>query len=413
MPELAADMTEADLLCWLVKLGDRVEAGDLIAELETDKSTVEFESPASGTLIEICVPDGTDGVVVGTLLAILEESGVEAAEPSPPTPARTAAPAEGQPETPAAAPSVQPPPPDAAGPLPDQSGVVAATALARRLADQAGLDLASIVGTGAGGRIVKADIEAVKQRDSRPPETPDLPAPTPRQEQRDAGEAPFTALPHSRMRRTIAARLTEAKQTIPHFYLRVDCEIDRLLEIRKRLNTEDIRISVNDFIVRAAALALVEVPAANVSWTEEALLRYERIDIAVAVATDGGLVTPVIREADRKELAALSVEIRDLAERARSGKLLPREYRGGSLTVSNLGMYGVESVYPILNPPQSCILGIGAGTERAVVHEGALAIATTMTCTLSADHRALDGAVGASLLAAFKQRIEDPLEMLL
>ena len=407
MPELSADMTEADLLCWLVKPGDRVEAGDLLAEIETDKSTVEFESQAAGTLIEIHVPGGTDGVAVGTLLAILEESHGDAALPSSPTPGPAAASASA-PGTPTVEP-IDPAHSSTADQEPLRS--VAATALARRLADRAGLDLASISGTGTGGRIVKADIEAAQHAESPGAEAPAAAAPM--QEQRDAGDAPFTAVLHSRMRRTIAARLTEAKQTIPHFYLRVECEIDRLLEIRRRLNAEGQRISVNDFIVRAAALALVEVPAANVSWTEEALRCYERIDVAVAVATEGGIVTPVVREADRKELAVLSAELRDLAERARGGKLLPREYRGGSVTVSNLGMYGVESVYPILNPPQSCILGIGAGTERAVARDGALAVATVMTCTLAADHRALDGAVGASFLGAFKERIEDPLEMLL
>jgi pyruvate dehydrogenase E2 component (dihydrolipoamide acetyltransferase) len=215
------------------------------------------------------------------------------------------------------------------------------------------------------------------------------------------------------MRRTIATRLSESKRTIPHFYLRVECEIDSLLQMRERLNSGETHISINDFVIRAAALALVEVPDANVSWSDNALLRYERVDVAVAVATDTGLVTPVIREAERKELVALSAEIRDLSERARAGTLSPEEYAGGSITVSNLGMYGVESVYPILNPPQSCILGIGAASQRAVARQGELAVATVMACTLSADHRAVDGAVGARLLGAFKRRIEDPLEMLL
>jgi pyruvate dehydrogenase E2 component (dihydrolipoamide acetyltransferase) len=215
------------------------------------------------------------------------------------------------------------------------------------------------------------------------------------------------------MRRTIAARLTQSKQTIPHFYLSVDCEIDLLLGMRTRFNAEDRHISVNDFVVRAAALALVEVPDANVSWAEDALIRYERADVAVAVATEGGLITPVVREADRKELVTISEEVRDLAARAREGKLHPREYQGGSLTVSNLGMHGIDSVYPILNPPQSCILGVGAGRQQPVVRNGELAIGTVMTCTLAADHRALDGIAGARLLAAVKQHLEDPRRMLL
>jgi pyruvate dehydrogenase E2 component (dihydrolipoamide acetyltransferase) len=225
--------------------------------------------------------------------------------------------------------------------------------------------------------------------------------------------APFRVVPHSRMRRTIAARLSAAKQTVPHFYLSVECELDLLLDVRRRLNGEEGRISINDFVIRAAALALIEIPDANVSWTDDALHYYDRVDVAVAVATDGGLVTPVVRDAARKELADLSTEVRDLALRAREGKLAPAEYQGGSLTISNLGMYGIDSVYPILNPPQSCILGIGRASERPVAHDGTLGVATAMTCTLSGDHRALDGAVGARLLTAFKRRLEDPLEMLL
>jgi len=378
MPELSSDITEADLVSWLVKPGDHVEAGDLIAELETEKSTIEFESQASGTLVEILVPEGTSGVEVGTVLALFEPD--------------------------AGTPSIrEPEPEEAPTPTREPRSEVRATALARRAAEQAGVDLDAVAGSGQGGRIVKADIQAASAQTAT---AASAPHPV------DSG-TPRTSLPLSRMRRTIAARLTQAKQTIPHFYLSVECEIDRLLAMRDRFNAEDRHISVNDFVVRAAALALVEVPDANVSWTEDALIRYERADVAVAVATEGGLITPVVREADRKELVTLSLEVRDLAARAREGKLHPREYQGGSLTVSNLGMHGIHSVYPILNPPQSCILGVGAGRQQPVVRNGELAVGTVMNCTLSADHRALDGVVGARLLAAVKQSLEDPRRMLL
>ncbi len=416
MPEFAADMTEADLLSWLVKPGDRVEAGELIAEIETEKSTIEFESPVSGRLLEIRVPEGTNGVQVGTVLALVEESDATepAAEPQNVQQVQTV-PEPQELET-SAGHSPEPEPTDPVDkPAQPPAG---ATALARRLAARAGLDLHALTGSGRGGRVLKADVEA--QLGAVEPAEGDttghgleatrgggLAATTP------AAAADAESVPHSRMRRTIATRLSESKRTIPHFYLRVECEIDALLQMRERLNSGETRISINDFVIRAVALALVEVPDANVSWSDDALLRYERVDVAVAVATDSGLVTPVVREAERKELVALSSEIRDLSTRARAGTLSPKEYTGGSITVSNLGMYGVESVYPILNPPQSCILGIGEASQRAVARQGALAVATVMACTLSADHRAVDGAIGAQLLGAFKRRIEDPLEMLL
>lgn len=424
MPELSSDMTEADLVTWLVKPGDRVAAGDLIAELETEKSTVEFESPVSGTLLEIVVPEGTNGVQVGTVLARFESDGGETATPSsreaeaePPgasaaraEPEREAVMAEATSaaatEEPASAAQAPAPEPEAAG---APSGERGATALARRVAAQSGVTLSQVTGSGPGGRILKADVQAAAIRETES----DAPPAGSREPVPFESETPFELVPLSRMRRTIASRLAEAKRTIPHFYLRVECEIDRLLELRGRFNAGEHRISVNDFVVRAAALALVEVPEANVSFREDALVQYQRADVAVAVATEGGLLTPIVREADRKELTVLSQELRELASRAREGRLAPREYQGGSFTVSNLGMYGVESVYPIVNPPQSCILGVGAGVQRPVVRNGGLAVGTVMTCTLCADHRAVDGAVGARWLAALKRRLEDPLEMLL
>ena len=408
MPELASDMTEADLLSWLVKPGDRVEAGDLIAEIETDKSTVEFESPVSGTLLEIRVPEGTNGVSVGTVLAVVdgEEASASAGAEAPLAPAPAPAPAPARAEATPAQPS-----PVERGETPS------ATALARRVAAQEGVDLQAVAGSGPGGRITKADVQAAAETGEAEPGPAAAAATQPAPDRAEAGafrsDTPFQIEPLSRMRRTIAARLQESKQTIPHFYLHVDCEIDRLLALRAKLNVDGRRISVNDFVVRAAALALIEVPNANVSYTDEGLVRYERADVAVAVATEGGLVTPLVREADRKELEELSDEIRTLALRAREGKLTPKEYQGGSFTVSNLGMFGVDSVYPIVNPPQSCILGVGQGSQRPVVRDGVLAVGTLMTVTLSADHRAVDGAVGAQLLAAIQRRIEDPMEMLL
>ena len=390
MPELSSDMTEADLVSWLIKPGDHVAAGDLIAELETEKSTVEFEAPSSGTLVEIVVAEGTNAVEVGTVIALFEPDATAeaAAEPAArPTPEPAAPPGEATP----------------AAPTPSEPS---ATALARRLASRSGIDLNALDGSGDGGRVLKADVEAATSETARAPASPSTPGEV-------DSELASRAVPLSRMRRTIATRLAEAKQTIPHFYLSVECEIDAVLEMRSRFNAEGRHISINDFVVRAAALALVEVPDANVRFGEDELIRYERADVAVAVATDEGLITPVVREADRKELVTISEEVRDLAARARAGRLHPREYQGGSFTVSNLGMYGIDSVYPIVNPPQSCILGVGAGKQKPVVRAGELAVGTVMVCTLSADHRAVDGAVGARLLAAVKQRLEDPLGMLL
>jgi pyruvate dehydrogenase E2 component (dihydrolipoamide acetyltransferase) len=442
MPELSSDMTEADLVSWLVAPGDSVQKGDLICELETEKSTVEFESPLAGTLIEIVIPEGTNGVEIGTVIAIFDA----AAETETETGASTHAPAQashaqrqtqtrtqeraqadGSADTSSAADTGAS---ASAAPSREVSPKnISATALARRIAEQSGVALSDVAGSGPGGRIVKADVDAAAETGVGPAdvstegaaavdssESPRDYDPGPDREAASVSfesDTPYTAVKLSRMRRTIAARLTASKQTIPHFYLRVECEIDRLIELRTQLNADDRRISINDFVVRAAALALVEVPDANVSYTEDALIRYDRVDVAVAVATEGGLVTPLVRDADRKELEALSEALRDLATRAREGKLTPKEYQGGSFTVSNLGMYGVESVYPIVNPPQSCILGVGAGEQKPVVRDGALEVGTVMSCTLSADHRAVDGAVGARLLTAIKRRLEDPLEMLL
>ncbi len=442
MPELSSSMTEADLIAWLVGPGDRVAAGDVIAEIETDKSTVELEAEVGGVVAELRVAEGTTGVEVGAVLAVLdaEEAASAPRTAAPPkaaaeAPVSSAAPAEpeappGEPPAEAAAATSPPAPPASVAPQaePDAGETDATapgaapppTALARRVADQRGVDLAAVTGSGASGRITRDDVERaaggagaetgpIAERGGEPARTA-----------RDTGasadsDAPFELVPLTRMRRTIARRLSEAKQTVPHFYLRTECEVGPLLAARARLNAREdgTRVSVNDFVVRALALAMVEVPDANVAWSNEGILRFSRADIAVAVATDGGLVTPVVRAADRKGLQIIADEIRDLAGRARSGQLKPDEYRGGTFSVSNLGMYGIESVYPILNPPQAGILGVGAAEERPVVRDGEITVGRLMTCTLSADHRALDGAVGAQLLEAVKRRIEDPLAMLL
>jgi len=415
MPEISADITEADVLAWLVRPGEAVRAGDVLLEIETDKSTVEIESPADGVVTEILVGDDTLGVAVGTLLARLEASGASAA------PDDTAA---TQPKAPAAAanaPAAPDAPPDEAAPdvapthEPLEDGPTA-TALARRIADQAGVALGGVMGTGARGRITRADVEDRIDGD----EATTAPGPGPAREGEGSTPVPTSAgegstrVPLSRMRRTIAERLSESKQTIPHFYLAADCQLDALLEARKQLNATlegGYRISVNDFVVRAAALALQLVPAANVSFDGDAMIHHGTVDVAVAVATEGGLITPILRNADRKGLAEISAEVRDLAGRARAGKLSPKDYQGGSFSVSNLGMYGIDVVYPIVNPPHSGILGVGQGEPRPVVRDGIVVPATVMTCTLAADHRAVDGAVGAEWLATFKRLIESPLEM--
>jgi pyruvate dehydrogenase E2 component (dihydrolipoamide acetyltransferase) len=299
-----------------------------------------------------------------------------------------------------------------------------ASPLAKRLAQKAGIDLAAVAGSGPHGRIVKADIEAASGGPASggvapaaiapPPATPVAAGPGARQLADALGMA-YTLEPHSSMRRIIARRLSESKQTVPHFYLTVDCNIDHLLEARKRLNEQDAgrRISVNDFVIRAAALALKQVPAANASWDEAGVLRYDHADISVAVATPGGLITPIVKTAEEKGLAVISDEMKDLAGRAREGKLKPEEYQGGTFSISNLGMFGISEFSAIINPPQGCILAVGAGEQRPIVKNGALAVASMMKCTLSVDHRVVDGAVGAEFMAAFKRLLEDPLTMLL
>ena len=430
MPALSPTMTEGTLARWLIKEGDSVSAGDIIAEIETDKATMEVEAVDEGSVGQLLVPEGTEGVPVNQPIALLLDEGEDAsslasfqapvaapteppaaAAPSP-SPAATVAP-EPAPVTPAATP--------ASAPSAAPGERIFASPLARRMAEKAGLDLAVIQGTGPRGRIVKADIESVLSgapvQAVQPPQAAapaETAAPLVTTHALPVGESEL--IPHTSMRKVIARRLLESKQTVPHFYLTVDCEIDRLLAMRKELNDRDAadyKISVNDFVIRAVALALRKTPDANASWSEEGMIRYGSVDISVAVAIDAGLITPIIRNADHKGLAEISAEMKDLALRAREGKLMPEEYQGGTFSISNLGMFGVREFSAIINPPQSAILAVGAGEQRPVVKEGALSVATVMSCTLSCDHRVVDGALGAQLLGVFKSFIEEPMTMLL
>ncbi len=384
LPAFSGDSTEANLVRWIKSEGDAVKVGDPIAEIETDKAIVEITATHEGRLGRILVPAGSQGVKAEQVLALLLEKGESEASPAAAQP------------SPASTQSTPPSQHIASGtavPVAarDSSGRIFASPLARRLSAQAGIDLSRISGSGPHGRIVKADVEA---------ERPDLPM--------------FTEIPHSMMRRTIARRLQEAKREAPHFYLSIDCNIDALLELRREINAarDANQLSVNDFVIRAAALALKQVPAANASWTDACMRQYRAADISVAVATRGGLITPVVRNADSKGLDAISMEMKDLAARAQAGKLKPEEYRGGTFSVSNLGMYGIRDFAAVINPPQAAILAVGAAEPRPSVRDGTLVVATVMTCTLSADHRVVDGVIGAQLLAAFKKLIEEPRQLL-
>ncbi len=442
MPALSPTMTEGNLAKWHKKEGDPVKAGDVIAEIETDKATMEFEAVDEGTLGRILVPEGTEGVKVNQPIAVLLEEGEDPTALDQVKPAAKPAPAAAAPSQPAApaaaankpapapeAPKTAPPPPRAAAPAPAPArgnGHAAgerifASPLARRMAERAGLDLAQLAGSGPHGRIVKSDIEAALAKGPAAPRPPAARAPAPAgapvqlpsyskdQVVALAGNAAYTEVPLTNMRRIIAKRMQEAKATIPHFYLTVDCEIDSLLRMRKEINeSADLKLSVNDFVIKAAAVTLKKVPAANASFSEEAILRWKTADIAVAVALEDGLITPIIKNAEQKGLQQISEEMRDLATRARQGKLKLAEFQGGTFSISNLGMYGIKDFAAVINPPHGCILAVGAGEQRPVVKNGELKIATVMSCTLACDHRVVDGATGAQWLQAFKKVIEAP-----
>jgi pyruvate dehydrogenase E2 component (dihydrolipoamide acetyltransferase) len=416
MPALSPTMTEGNLAKWLKNEGEPVKPGDVIAEIETDKATMEVEAVDEGKLGKILVPAGSQGVKVNQPIALLLEEGEDASALGK---AATAAPKPAAPSAATPAPIAQQP---AAAPTPAPAAMGAATGdrvfaspLARRMAQQAGLDLARLNGSGPHGRIVKADIDAALARGAPAAKPAAAPPAAPAPTAPAFGLPAFTEQPHSMMRKVIARRLVESKREAPHFYLTLDCNIDRLLQLRQEINgkREKDKISVNDFIVKASALALKQVPAANASWTENAVRLYHAADVSVAVATPGGLITPIIRGADSKSLSAISAEMKDLAARARENKLKPEEYQGGTFSVSNLGMFGIREFAAVINPPQGAILAVGAGEQRPIVKDNALAIATMMSSTLSVDHRVVDGAIGAEFLAAFKKLIEDPLGMLI
>ena len=412
MPALAADFESGVIEEWHKQVGDRIEIGDVIAEVSTDKAVVDLEAQDAGVLGRILVPAGSDPVPVDSPIAVLllDGEGSEALDGFVPGAggAQPAGPSD-RPEAIASAREAlvgEPVPVDTEAP----GGRVFASPVALRIARQLGVDLATVQGSGPGGRIVLGDVEAAAANLGLPASVPPAPAGEPaRTEPPPAGT--YTEVPIDRIRRVIAQRLVSAKREIPHFYLGIDCSMDNLLELRRRLNEGhqgEARLSVNDFLVKACGLALGEVPDANSGWSEDAILRFKDVNVAVAVASPKGLVTPVVRNADKKPLPAISAEIRELAARARDGRLKPDDYKGGGFTLSNLGMYGIREFSAIINPPQSCILAAGAAEQRAVVRGGQITAATVMSCTLSVDHRVVDGALGAQFLQVLKRLLEDP-----
>jgi pyruvate dehydrogenase E2 component (dihydrolipoamide acetyltransferase) len=425
MPALSPTMTEGTLARWLKKEGENVKAGDIIAEIETDKATMEVEAVDEGVLGRIVVPDGTANVKVNDVIAVLVEPG-ESADAAP---AAKPAPAPATPKTePAPAPKAEAPAQattPSVAPAPnghDRVDRIVASPLAKRMAQQAGIDLSALSGSGPNGRIVKVDIEAALAKGPTPKAAPaPQPAAAPTAKAPPVPiTAPHTAVPHSTMRKVIARRLSESKATIPHFYVTMDIELDALLKLRGQLNAASpkegpgaFKLSVNDLVIKAAAVTLRRIPKVNASWTDDATILYDDVDISVAVSIPDGLITPIIRKADQKGLAAISSEMKDLAARAKTGKLKPEEFQGGGFSISNMGMYGVSDFSAIINPPQAGILAVSAGQQRPVVKDGALAVATVMTCTLSVDHRIVDGALAAEWIAEFKRIVEQPLSLML
>ncbi|MGB3875688.1 MAG: pyruvate dehydrogenase complex dihydrolipoamide acetyltransferase [Shinella zoogloeoides] len=434
MPALSPTMEEGNLAKWLVKEGDTVKSGDVIAEIETDKATMEVEAVDEGTVAKIVVPAGTEGVKVNSLIAILAADGEDVAAAAsgggsaPKAEAKAEAPKEAE-KPAAAAPAAAP----TASVARDNGFVGNASPLARRLAKEAGLDIKALSGSGPNGRVIKRDIEAAVASGGAKPAAAAAPtaaasaapAAAPKGMSEDAvlklfEPGSYELVPHDGMRKTIAKRLQESKQTIPHFYVSVDVELDALLALRAQLNDsaprkEDkpaYKLSVNDMVIKAMALALRDVPDANVSWTDTNMVKHKHADVGVAVSIPGGLITPIIRSAELKTLSAISNEMKDLGKRAKERKLKPEEYQGGTTAVSNMGMMGVKNFAAVVNPPHATILAVGAGEERVVVKKGEMVIVNAMTVTLSTDHRCVDGALGAELLGAFKRYIENPMGML-
>jgi len=441
MPALSPTMEKGNLARWLKKEGDKIKSGDVIAEIETDKATMEYEAVDDGTLAKIVVPEGTHDVAVNSVIAVLAGEGedVKAAAGSAKSapqaapqvatkPAPTPAP---KPTAEKPAPTLAPGAPKAAPAPPSQpahgANRIFSSPLARRLAREANIDLNRVQGSGPHGRVIARDIEQAKSgKGLRAPAGAPVPPAAIAPSMSDAQilslyeDGSYELVPHDGMRRTIAQRLTASVQTIPHFYETLDCDIGRLMVAREEINAAApkdkdgkpaYKLSVNDFVIKALALALQRIPDANVSWTEAGMLKHKHSDIGVAVALPGGLITPIVRNAESKSLSAISNEMRDLAGRARARKLKPQEYQGGTSSVSNLGMYGIKDFTAVINPPQSTILAVGAGEERAVVRNGKIEAATVMSVTLSCDHRAVDGALGAELISAFKTLIENPVMM--
>ncbi len=420
MPALSPTMEEGVLAKWHVKVGDVLKSGDIMCEIETDKATMEVEAVDEGKVLEILVAEGTQGVKVNAVIARIEGEG-DAPSKAPAASAPVAA-------APAAAPTPAAAPVAVAPVVATDGSRIMASPLAKRIAEAAGINLAHVTGTGPHGRIVKADVEAARGQAPQPvaSATPAAQTAAPTQTPAPAPRAPsplpyadgtYDVVPLDGMRRTIARRMTESFRDVPHFPLNIDLEIDKLLELRKQLNqvgaTQNAKVSVNDLVIKAAALACKRVPAANASYTPDGILIHHNADIAVAVAIDGGLITPVIRKAETKGLAAISDEMKSLADKARNRKLMPEDYAGGTFSISNLGMMGIKSFMSIINEPQGCILSVGAGEQRPVVKNGALAIATVMSVTLTCDHRVVDGAIGSAWLAAFKSLIEEPIGLML
>jgi pyruvate dehydrogenase E2 component (dihydrolipoamide acetyltransferase) len=418
MPALSPTMEEGTLAKWNVKVGDTVESGQVIAEIETDKATMEVEAVDEGVVEAILVPAGTEGVKVNTPIARLKGEGGAAASPPPAPPAAPPPEAKAAP-APAPAPAPQAAAPAAASaPKPAAGGRILASPLARRIAAQKGVDLASVKGTGPRGRIVRADVEAARPGAAAPraPAAAAAGAPSKSLEALGIPAGSYTLVPLDGMRKVIARRLTDSFRDIPHFPLTVDIEIDRLLEGRTRINAalekSGVKVSVNDLLIKASAMALKAVPEANASFTPEGIALHHHADIAVAVAIEGGLITPIVREAENRSLSDISKAMKDLAARARDRKLAPHEFQGGTFSLSNLGMFGIKSFASIINEPQGCILSVGAGEQRPVVKNGQLAVATVMTVTLTCDHRVVDGSIGAQWVQAFKGFVEDPVTML-
>ncbi len=437
MPALSPTMEKGNLARWLKKEGDKVKAGDVIAEIETDKATMEYEAIDDGVLAKIVVPEGTADVPVNQLIAVLASEGEDvkaaaagAGKGAAPATARTPEPQKPAPAPAAAKPSSAPSKPAPAGverPAAPAHGAnrVFSSPLARRLAKEAGIDLGRIQGSGPHGRVIARDVEAAKSGKGLAPAAAtgaplSVQAPSDDKIRALFEEGSYEVIPHDNIRKVIARRLVEAKLTIPHFYLTLDCNIGKLLSAREEINNAApkdkdgkpaYKISVNDFVIKALALALQRVPDANVTWTEGGMLKHKHSDIGVAVSIPGGLITPVVRHAEMKSLSVISNEMKDYAGRARTRKLKPEEYQGGSSAVSNLGMYGIKDFAAVINPPHATILAVGVGEERAIAKNGKIEAAWMMSVTLSTDHRAVDGALGAELLGAFKTLIENPVMM--